>query len=889
MNWLKKIFIRPAIKLEIDEELRFHIEQRTAENIAAGMPPEEAAREARKRFGNFQTIREESRAIKLLPWLDSIHGDAVLGWRHLAKKKVTSIAAILSLGLAVGACTSAFRLIDALLLRPLPVAEPERLYALSRQGIGGDGKFDTYDSWAYPAFRLMREAVKDQAELLAISYAERTDLTFKSDQEMEKASVNYVSGWMFHTFGLRPALGRLLVENDDREPGSHPYAVLSYDYWVRRFGGDSRVIGRTFHMGEYVYEIVGVAAAPFTGTEPGTFTDIFVPTMMHPGVTHADWTWFRTMARLKPGVAVEPVRARLQAISRSFEEERAKGFSGMTQESIQKFLDQKVWLEPAGAGASGMKQDYRHSLVALGVLVALVLLIACANVANLLTAQAAARAREMALRVSIGAARWQLVQLVLVESAWLALLAGLVGAWFAGWSAPLVLRMVSPPDNPVRLALPADWRVLGFGLALSTIVMLLFSLAPATSASGVKPSSALKGGESPQSRRRLMHALIAAQVSFCFVVLLVAGLFAATLDRLGHQPTGFSAAQLLTLDTVAEHAEPPVNWDQVAERLRAVPGVESVALAGWPLLAWRSSNDAIAVNGGPPSEDMAYFLNISPGWVNTMKIPLIDGRDFRASDTYPGAAIINEAFAKRYFEGENPVGKLFDRASDEGGRLHFRVVGLVRNARYRRLRESMLPVVYVPFHSIDAFGALKPIREGTFIVRTSSLNPLALAAILRSEVPQAQSDFRVRNIRTQLEINESHTVRERLLAKLAIFFAVVALALAGIGLYGVLDYSVLQRRREIGIRMALGAQKRQVLGMIVGRGMLVAGMGLLVGLAGAFALARLLANLLFDIKPTDPATFAGATLLIALVALFACWLPACRAAKINPMEALRYE
>jgi predicted permease len=890
-TWLKlrSLGQRRAVKQEIDEELRFHIEQRTAENIAAGMAPADADREARKRFGNFQTIREESREIKLIPWLDSIRGDAVLGWRQLTKKKVTSVAAILSLGLAIGACTAGFRLIDAPLLRPLPVAEPARLYALSRQGIGGDGKFDTYDSWAYPAFRLMRDAVKDQAELLAISYAERTDLTYKSDQEMEKACVNYVSGWMFQTFGLRPALGRLLAENDDREPGAHPYAVLSYDYWARRFGRDSQVIGRTFRMGDYVYEIIGVAAAPFTGTEPGTFTDIFVPTMMHPGVTHSDWTWFRTMAHLKPGVAVESVRARLQAISRAFEEERAKGFAGMSRESIQRSLDQKVLLEPAAAGASGMQQNYRRSLVTLGVLLALVLLIACANVANLLAAQAAARAREMALRVSIGAVRWQLVQLVLVESAWLACLAAVVGAFFAAWSAPLVVRMVSPPDNPVRLALPADWRVLGFGLALSTVVMLLFSLAPATRASAVKPASALKGGESPHSRRRLMHALIAAQVAFCFVVLFVAGLFAATLDRLSHQPTGFSAAQLLTLDTVAQRAEPPVNWDQVAERLRALPGVESVALAGWPLLTWRSSNDAIAVNGGPASEDMAYFLNISPGWVNAMKIPLLDGRDFRDSDTYPGAAIVNEAFAKRYFEGENPVGRLFDRAGDDGSRQHFRIVGLVRNARYRSLRESMLPVAYVPFHSIDANGALQPIREGTFIVRTSSPNPLALAAILRSEVPQAQRDFRVRNIRTQLEINESHTVRERLLSRLAFFFAMVALALAGVGLYGVLDYSVLQRRREIGIRMALGAQKRQVLGMIVGKGMGVAGIGLVVGLTGAFALTRCLTSLLFDIEPTDPATFAGAALLIALMALFACWLPAHRAAKINPMEALRYE
>jgi len=546
---------------------------------------------------------------------------------------VTSAAAILSLALAIGACTSAFRLIDAMLLRPLPVAEPERLYALERQGIGFDGKAQIFDGWAYPAFRLMRAAVKDQAELIAISYAERMDVTYKSDQEMEKAYLQYVSGWMFGSFGLRPALGRLFTENDDLKPGAHPYAVLSYDYWTRRFGQDSKVVGRTFRMGDRLYEIAGVGPERFTGTETGTVTDIFVPTMMHAGAVRDDWTWHRTLARLKPGVAVEPVRARLHVTSRAFEEERAKGFTGMTRQSIDRFLAQTLLLEPAAAGASGLQRDYRRSLMALGVLVALVLLIACANVANLMTAQAAARAREMALRVSIGAGRWRLVQLVLVESAMLALFAAVAGGLFAWWAAPFVVSRINPPDNPARLFLPADWRVLGFGLALTVGVTFLFGLAPALRASAVKPASALKGGSDPHSRRRLMHALIAAQVAFCFLVLFVAGLFAATFDRLSRRPTGFSSERLLTLNTVAQRAEAPVFWDQVAEHLRTVPGVETVALAGWPLLGGGAWNGFVSVNGAPPGPVLAYFLSVSPGWVDAMKIPLIDGRDFRAGDT----------------------------------------------------------------------------------------------------------------------------------------------------------------------------------------------------------------------------------------------------------------
>ena len=411
--------------------------------------------------------------------IDSLRADAIFGWRQLNKKKVTSGAAILSLALAIGACTSAFRLIDALLLRPLPIAEPGRLYDLSRQGIAPNGKLQTFDAWAYPAFRQMRAAVKDEAELIAVSYAERTDLTYASDRETEKAYLQYVSGRMFRSFGLRPALGRLFREDDDRKPGAHPYAVLSYDYWTSRFAQDPKVIGHTFRMGNRLYEVIGVAEAPFTGTEPGTVIDIFVPTMMHPFVSRSDATWHRILASVKPGVAIEPLRRRLDAISRVFEEERAKGFTGWPKQRLARFLNQKLLLEPAPAGVSDLQNANRRSLAVLGVLVGLVLLIACANIANLMTAQAAVRARELALRVSLGAGRWRLVQLVLVESAMLATLAATLGGVFAWWSAPLVVSMINPPDNPARLVLPADWRVLGFGLALTVGVTFLFGLAPA--------------------------------------------------------------------------------------------------------------------------------------------------------------------------------------------------------------------------------------------------------------------------------------------------------------------------------------------------------------------------------------------------------------------------
>jgi predicted permease len=879
---IANIFRERNLTREIDEELASHV----AEAIENGRDPAEA----RRAFGSTLQHREESRDLRLIPWLDSLRADTVFGWRQILKKKVTSAAAILSLALAIGSCTSAFRLIDALLLRPLPVADPEQLYTLARQGIGPDGRSLTVDAWAYPAFRLMRAAVKDQAELIAIAYAARMDLTYKSDQEIEKANVQPVSGWMFGAFELRPALGRLLTESDDLQPGAHPLAVLSYDYWTRRFGRDPLVIGRTFHLADDLYQIVGVAPEPFTGTEPGTVTDIFIPTMMHPGVTRDDWSWFRTLVRLKPGVEIEPVRARLDAVSRAFEQERAKSpalaslFKGMSKELIDRFLNQTLVLEPAAAGASGLQKDYRRSLMTLAALVALVLLIACANVANLMTAQAAARAREMALRVSIGAGRWRLVQLVLVESAWLAFLAAAIGALFAWWSAPFVVGRINPPENPARLSLPLDWRVVGFGLALTLGVMLLFGLTPALRASSVKPASALKGGEDPHSRRRLMHSLIALQVAFCFLVIFVAGLFAATFEHLSHRPLGFSADRILTLDTVSQHAQPPVFWDQAVDHLRSLPGIEAAALAGWPLLNGGSWNGFISVDGDPPSPVLAYFLSVSPGWADAMKISLINGRDLRPEDTSPGAAIINEAFVKQFFNGENPIGRSFAK-----GNILYRVVGVVHDAPYRDLREPIPPVAYVPIHSIDAKGAAQPLRSATFIVRTASPDPRAMASILRREIPRARSEFRVSNILTQTEINQSHTTRERLLSMLALFFAGVALLLAAIGLYGVLDYSVLQRRREIGIRMAIGAQAGDIARRVTFEVFSMVLAGALTGLALGLATVRYIDALLYNVKATDMTILAIPSLIIVAAALAAALPPVIRAVRIDPVDVLRSE
>ena len=854
---------------DIDKEFESHIN----EAIEEGHDPVQA----RKAFGSPLQYREESRDIRLIGWLDSLCADAVFGWRQLNKRKTTSAAAILSLGLAIGACTSAFRIIDALFLRPLPIANPDRLYGISQTGFAR--------AFTYTQFRQMRASLKedpkDQTELIAISEAPSLDLTYGSEQEIEKANAQFVSGWMFGSFGLRPSQGRLLTETDDLKPGASPVAVLSYDYWTRRFAHDPNVIGRTVRMGpdwrigqsSKVFEIIGVAPERFTGTEPGAVTDIFLPNMMHSLVELPVAALFQTYVLLPPGSAIEPVRDHLLATLRSAGTDLSKAPMTLAAES-------------AVAGAFGLRTDYRQALAALGVLVELVLLIACANVANLMTGQAASRAREMALRVSIGAGRQRLIQLVLVESAMLAFLAAVVGGLFAWWSGPFVVSRINPPDNPVHLYLTVDWQVIAFALALTLGVTLLFGLAPALRASAVKPASALKGGDDPHAGGRLMHGLIAVQVAFCFLVLFVAGLFLTIFQRLSNQPVGISVARLLNLNIITKQpAEPAVLWDQVAGHLRSLPGVESVAFADWPVLDGNGyKTTGVSINGAPPSNVTAWTMNISPSWIDTMRMPLLAGRDFLPADS-PGAVIVNEEFARAFFSAESPVGKTFEGTAGAMDGRRFQIVGEVRNARYRFLRQAMLPVAYTNFQD----GKGRMLLSGTFVVRTKTSNPLVLASILRAEISRAQPKFRVTSVQTQQGLIDAQTVRERLLAMLALFFALVALLLAGIGLYGVLDYSVFQRHREIGIRMAIGAQADDIAGRVVVDVVAMVFAGAVAGFLLGMASLRSIESLLYQVKATDLEVLAIPSLAILAVALLAALPAVIHAVRIDPISVLRAE
>ena len=888
MSWWSRISNAvqgERLNREIEEELQSHLD----EAIAAGRDPGEA----RRAFGSALRTREASHTIRVAGWLESLLADLRFGWRQLGRNRINSAAAVLSLALGIGSCVGAFRLMDALLWRPLPISGASRLYVLTRRMIGLYGKPAEDSYWATPDYKLMRDAASGQADLIAISDADRTDITWSSDDNMEKAHVVYVSGNMFPLFGLKPALGRLLVPADDRSPGIGPYAVLSWDYWNHRFGRDPHVLGRSLHIGGQTFEIIGVAPRDFTGTETGTVTDIFLPLSMSSFATQESVTWHHTFLMLKPGInpatALEPLRQHLSAVSHAFEVGCATCWRGVPQASIDRYLHQTLVFSPAGAGISDLQKDYRRSLGILGLLAGLVLLIACVNVANMMTAQAAARAQEMALRISIGAGRRRLVQLILCQSALLALLASLLGAFLAAWSAPFVLSRVNPPANPARLALPADWRVLLFGFVLMILVVLLLGLLPALRASAVRPVAALKGGEDPHSPRRLLRGAIALQVAFCFLVLFLSSLFVASFQRLQNRLLGFSTDRLLLLETVSGKGQLPVVWNQTAEALRAVPGVESVAIASWPLLGGIAINSDISINGAPPSPTPGWFLDVSPGWLATMKIPLLGGHDFRPQDTAPGAAIVNQTFARTFFPGQDSIGRTFDRATNRYFPTpgQYTIIGVTPDVPYRSLREPSRAVYYVPFDEVDNHSAPQTVEFATFTVHTETQNPLALAPSLRKLIAQRHNGLRVSNVTTQLDLVRDQTLRERLIAVLAGFFAAVALLLAGIGLYAVLNYSVLQRRREIGIRMAIGSTRAGIVRIVTLDVFLMIAFGGCTGVALGFGAAHYVASLFYQVKPTDADMIALPACAMLLTAVVATLPAVLRALRTDPTQILR--
>lgn len=883
---IANVFRSGRVNRDIDEELQSHID----EALAAGRDPNELS----KAFGSRLRAREAARDAVIATWLESLIADAIFGCRQILKHKTASAAAVLSLALGIGSCMAAFQLIDALFLRPLPVAHPEQLYELTYPNLF-EGKIETLDRFNYPAFRLLRASVKDQADLIAISVPLRIDVTFGPDQDIERVWRQYVSGSMFEEFGLKPALGRLFTARDDATAGADPYAVISYDYWARRFGKDPAVIGRRFRNADKLLEVIGVAPKGFTGTDPGTFTDIFVPNSMNDLAIYRTWGAYRTWLRLKPGANRTEIQGRFTAAVHVDREEDVKTWSPVRSEQDRDFyLEAPVSLEPVAAGKSNEQHGYQRPLTIFSVLVGLVLLIACINVANLMTAQAAARAREMAMRVSIGAGRARLVQLVLIESALIAFGASVLGLTFSWWAPPILVTKLNPPDQPMRLAFDAHWQVTFFAVVLTFAVTLLFGLAPALRASSVKPGLTSKGGDDPHRSHRYMTISIGAQVAFCSFVLFIAGLFISTFDRMANQPTGFTAARVLTVESATKTNLPAESWYQVTEQLSPLPGVQSAALAEYALMSFNAQTRFIWADGHVPDgtwSHSTWFLGVSPGWFKTMQLRILAGRDFRWDDGYPKVAIVNEKFAQRYFGVENPVGRSFETEfsmTQPNPRLTMQVIGVVSNARYEDMRLPIPATAYVPFRGVTALVERNRNRA-TFLIRTESSDPLALAPTVRRAIRAIQPEIRVANVVTQSDLVQSQMVRERLLAMLSLFFAALALILAAVGVYGVLNYAVVERNREIGIRIALGATSINITQHVTTGAVATIAIGSIVGVGLGLVSEPYIAALLYHVKANDPVMLASPLITLLCAAVLAAVPPVIRAVRIDPAVLLRSE
>ncbi|MDQ3684029.1 MAG: ABC transporter permease [Acidobacteriota bacterium] len=795
--------------------------------------------------------------------------------RMLWKNPVMTFVAIVALALGVGANTAIFSVVNAVLLRPLPYEDPDRLVRLSEHSPQVPQM-----SISYPNFLDWREQNQVFSGLAATQFR---SLNLIGVDEPERLPGRAVSANFFDVLGVKPAAGRSFSPDEDR-PGANRVAIVSHGLWQRRFGADPELIGKQLNLSGDSYTVIGVLPASYRF---GTATDVFVPIGLradqmtergnHPGIY--------AIARLKPGVTVEQARSELVSMAT-----RISNQYGMTGNSATLTTLSELFLG-----------DVRTPLLILLGAVGFVLLIACANVANLLLARAASRSKEIAIRTALGAGRLRIIRQLLTESVLLSLLGGAVGLLLALWGID-VLRTASIDSLPSTAEINLDGSVLIFTLLVSLLTGVIFGLAPALGASKLDLNDTLKeggrGGTVGSARQRVRGALIVSEVALSLVLLIGAGLLIRSFVRIQDVDPGFNAENLLTMQIARaakqDEGRQVLNFfNQLEERIGALPGVEAVAVSsGLPFLG--TSDTSFAIEGRPKPEPgkqpQTMFYNTSPNYLRAMGIRLVKGRFFTAQDTQrsPLVAVIDEEFARQQFPDEDPLGK---RIAGNGDMPAIEIVGVVAHVKHFGLdaaSETIKPQLYLAFNQIPDKFLPQVAGRMNVVVRTAS-DPMSVAAAVRREVQALDRNQPIYNVSTMEQTLDQSLATQRLATTLLALFAGVALILAAVGIYGVMAYSVTQRTHEIGIRMALGAQRGDVLKLVVSQGMLLALIGVGFGLIAAFLLTRLMASLLYGVSATDPVTFAGIALLLALVALIANYIPARRATKIDPMIALRYE
>lgn len=872
---------RDRMEQDLDRELRYHIDRRIDDLKQSGMSEVDARRQAAIEFGGVAQVQEEVRDTWFWLWLQDLARDASYSVRVLLRSPGFTATAVLSLALGIGANTAIFSILRALVLRSLPVSDPQRLVVVTR---------NLTVSSPYPWYIDLRDRSQTLEGVLAFR---TTPMRFSAGGETERITGTVVSGTYFDVLGVRPLIGTTIAKEDDEKPGSGgwrgPVAVISHSFWVRKFGGRKSVVGTRVLLNGHPFTVAGVGPAGFSGTEVGESPDVFAPMTMQgvllPGLGNAlaqpRSQWLRILGRLKTDIDPRRAEAELTTLLRRYNQDilqdpEVTRFGPTWRRNL---LDQRITLLPGNAGISQLRQQYSKPLWVLMTVMGLVLLIACANVANLLLSRATARRREIAIRLGLGAARSRLISQLLTESLLLASAGAASGLLLARWLRDVLVGYLPPEQS---LSVPLDLNALLFTLALASGAALLFGLIPAFQSTKVDVAPAMKGEEMAAGPARIFFrkGLVVFQMSLSFVLLIAAALFLRSLHKLVTIDPGFARENILVASVDAERRVFP----RLLEEVRHLPGVISAGLADSPPLGthtgWNVHVPGYTPKANEPRES-PWVGFISSGYFATMNTPLLAGRDIDEHDvnSQRDVIIVNETFARHYFEGEHPVGR---RVGTAAGVYNLEIIGVVKDSKYTGLRESAIRMIYVPYRPGPWAGQM------VVHLRTTG-NPVAVASALREKVRELDKNAPVFNVHTVQDDLDRSLLRERLVGTITGLFGTLALVLAAIGLYGMMAYGVSRRTREFGIRMAIGANAGSIVGLVLREAiwLVIAGVG--VGLAAAWALGRIVKSMLFGIEPSDPVSAAIAVVALAAAALVAAWIPARRASRVDPTRALRYQ
>jgi predicted permease len=915
----------------LKEEIEEHLALQTAEYIHAGLSPAEARRQAVLKFGAVEAIKEDYRAQRGMLFVETLVRDCAYAFRMLRKNPGFTAVAIVTLALGIGANTAIFSLIDSLLLRSLPVSNPQELVFLqwsahnrpnyhSSYGYGdcqmGPGHTTTGCNFSHPFFNELLSQAGMFSGITASGGAIGLDLSGNGPASTMQGFI--VSGNYFDTLGVRPVAGRMIEPSDDN-PSASAVAVLSYGYWQKSFGGSLSVIGKTIGLNGIPTTIVGVAEQRFVGLTPGSAPDAWLPLSLRP-LVDPQWSptdddagsvWLVIIARLRPQV---PRQQAESAVSLLFRNEMLYGAKRFSQEADEP----AVSLIPAQTGLVGARGTYSTPLFILMAVVGIVLLIAAANVAGLLLARSTGRQKEMAVRLALGAGRGRVARQLLTESVLLSVFGAVLGILLAFWGARAIVAFVAKSSTqPPGFAASIDTRVLLFTTAIAILTGVVFGLAPAMRGTRVDLTPTLKGGAGASVGRSGGHwlnggnLLVAGQIALTMIVLVGAGLAVRTLRNLRDVDAGFDTSNMLNFrinPALAGYKGAQVDalYHNLLRRLGGIPSVTSVTYSSVPLLVgWQQGTTFHLASAAEKSVIDSDFLRVGPDFFATLKMSLLAGRDFSPSDFIaastaaavpsptsstavtsapqqppsPRAAIVNETYVRRYLGNAHPLGQRFRHPKADPSDPGYVVVGVVRDARYTNLRGAILPTTYAP---AGGGGGV------VFELRTAK-SPSSIVPAVRSVVNQVDSNLPISNVMTESESIDQLLFQERLIARLSSFFGGLALLLACIGLYGLLSYEVTQRTREIGIRMAVGAGRSDILRNVVGQGLALAFIGLVVGAIASLGVTRFIRNSLYDVRAGDPITMVAVTAILVLVALVASWIPASRATRVDPMVALRHD